>query len=222
MPLSDLDVHPLGNTTRRGRRYVAAALIKQEWINPAAADPDAFIETPVAGPDTTTDTYVPGDAAWDGVIPTGVMDFHRNVVITVTHATSVVALSGVITGRNKYGREITEAWSVTATGTSKVFTGAVAFERVISVTVVAAADASADEVVIGTGKVFGLDLRSAVASLVKEVAAGSVATNGVAVARSAAANADRRGTYTPNGTPDGIIDWQVWYISDDPHLSDED
>ncbi len=196
-------------------RPALAGLYKQTWTNPLAADSDAFIETGVAGPDTATDTYEPGDADWDGVNDDGIQDYARNVVIVVTHASAVVALSGTITGKNQYGKTITEAWSVTAGTTSKTFTGAVAFKEVTSITVVAAADATTDTVKAGFGKVFGLNFKNPMPGLVKELSAGSILTNGVVVAASASANADARGTYTPNGTPDAIIDWDVWYIVDD-------
>jgi hypothetical protein len=197
-------------------RPALAGLYKQSFVAPAAAALDSFIDTAVAGPDTATDTYVPGDAAMDGALgATGIIPQARNVVITVTHDTSVVALSGVITGKDQYGKTITEAWSVTATGTTKTFTGAVAFKSIDSITVVAAADASADDIQIGTGKVFGLAFKNPMPGVVKELHAGSILTNGVVVAASASANADARGTYTPNGTPNGVLTWDIWYIVDD-------
>jgi hypothetical protein len=203
----------------RGTPVNFSAIYKLQLTDPAAADADAFVTT-VAGPNTTTVTYYrtggSGNVVFAGIIPSGKVDYPRNVVITVTHASSVVALSGVITGIDWHGRVTTEAWSVTATGTSKTFTGAKAFKRVDSVTVVAAADASANSVVIGTGKVFGFPVKVSVASAVKEVAAGSVVTNGTVVAASTASTADAMGTYTPNGSPNAADDYSCWVISDSP------
>jgi hypothetical protein len=140
----------------------------------------------------------------------------RNVVITVTHASAVVAMSGVITGLNRAGNNVSEAWSVTAGTTSKTFTGAVAFSRVDSITETIAADASANTIIAGTGVKLGLGSAASVASLVKETSAGSVVTNGTLVAASSAANADSSGTYAPNTVPDGAVDYEIWYISNQP------
>lgn len=199
-------------------RPALSGLYKQTITAPAAADIDAFIGTPLAAGDTTTLTVEPGDAAWDGIIPTGVIPIARNVVVTVTHASSVVALSGVITGTDKYGKVITESWSVTATGTTKTYTGVKAFKTVTSITIVSAADATTDSVVFGTGKVFGLDFKSplgGVATLVKELQDATILVTGTLVAASSAAAADKRGTYLPAGTPNGTISWTIWYIVDD-------
>jgi hypothetical protein len=203
----------------RGTPLNFGAIYKLDLVNPAAGDLDAFVTT-VAGPNTTTVTYYrtggSGNVVFAGIIPSGKPDVPRNVVITVTHASSVVALSGVITGIDFHGRVITEAWSVTATGTTKTATGAKAFKRVDSVTVVAAADASANSVTIGTGTKFGFPVKVSVASAIKEVAAGSVVTNGTVVAASTASTADAMGTYSPNTAPDAANDYSVWVISDSP------
>jgi hypothetical protein len=150
----------------------------------------------------------------------GIADLARNVVIVVTHATAVVAMSGVITGTDVNGKAITEAWSVTATGTSKTFTGAKAFKTITSITEVVAADASANSIVSGDGKVLGFDAYCSVASAVKEIADGSVVTTGTLVAASSASTADARGTYAPSATPDSAKDFTVYYLSDAPEAYD--
>lgn len=189
-------------------------LVRQNFTNPVAADPDGFIDD-VLGPDAAgTVTYEPGDVGW-GIL-TGNLDFARNVIAVVTHASSVVAMTILVTGLDQYGRTITETLAITATGTSKTATGVKAFKSVTSIAVTVAADASANTMNIGTGKTFGLAFKSVLASLVKELAIGSIVTNGVVVAASDVSSADLRGTYTPNGTPDGSNDWSVWYIVDDP------
>lgn len=209
MPLPSGYTSAQAETSPRGRQRVFTWIRKQTFTNPITADDDGYLTT-TAGPNTTTST-----PAFNGAISTGVPDFPRNVVITVTHATSVVALSGVITGFDTLGLPITEAWSVTATGTSKVFTGSKSFKKVTSVTIVAAADASADSVIIGTGVKLGLDTTNALASAVKETSAGSVVTNGTLVAASTSASADRYGTYSPSSAPNGSTAYQVWYLVDD-------
>lgn len=145
-----------------------------------------------------------------------VLDYARNVVITVTHGSAVVALSGTITGYDKFGNVMTEAWSVTAGGTTKTFTGAKAFKVITQITETNGADASTDTVIVGQGKVFGLDSPASVASLVKETSGAAVVTNGVLVAASTASTADPHGTYTPNAAPDASTDFELWYISNLP------
>ena len=198
-------------------RPALAGLYKQSFVAPAAASLTSLISTPVAGPGAAgTNTYLPGAAEMDGALgATGIFAQPRNVVITVTHASSVVAVSGVITGKDQYGKTITEAWSVTATGTTKTFTGAVAFKSITSITVVATGSAAADSITIGMGKVFGLAFKNPVPGVEKELHAGAILTTGTVVAASAAANADARGTYTPAGTPNGALTWDIWYIVDD-------
>src|SRR5512138_2037233 len=208
----------------RNTQRVMSAIYSQTWTNPATASLTAYLTT-LAGPNTTTTTayrtgYTPAaNVVFDGTLAAGKPDFARNVVITVTHATSVVALSGTITGVDIYGKNISEAWSVTATGTTKTFTGAKSFARVDTVSITAAGDASADTVKIGTGTVFGVDVNVAVASAVKEVAVGAVVTTGTVAATSTSATADPRGTYSPATAPDGTKTYTVWVISDNPELS---
>lgn len=194
-------------------RPTVALILKDTFTDVAAGSITAFLSTGVAGPNTTTATKTPTD--FDGALATGIIPVGRNVVVTVTHGSSVVALSGVITGTDKYGRVVTEAWSVTATGTTKTFTGAVAFKTITSITIVAAADASADTVKFGTGNKLGLSFPAAAPTIIAETEDGAAPTAGAIVAASSSANADRRGTYTPNSTPNGALDFVVWYLVED-------
>lgn len=203
-----------------GLQLPMSALYHQSWVNPTTADVDGILTT-LAGPNATTFTLLPGNGL-NGVFVVGracVLPFARNVVITVTHASAVVALSGVISGLDIYGKQITEAWSVTAGGTSKTFTGKKAFKAITQITITAATDASTDSVIIGDGVVFGLDAKCSVASGVKELANGSVVTTGTVVAASAASTDDPRGTYAPATAPNGTNDYDLWFISDDPEWS---
>lgn len=142
--------------------------------------------------------------------------YGRNVVITVTHASAVVAMSGIISGTDAAGKPIQEAWAVTAGTASKTFTGKKAFFTISSITETIAADASTNTIVAGTGVVLGLSARLSVPSLVKEVVDGAVVTNGVVVIGTTVATDDYLGTYTPNTAPDGVHLYAVYYISDDP------
>ncbi len=207
-------IGPLRMTNRAEVRFAPAWLAYQTWTNPVVGDLDGYVtdKTSTALPAAAGSvTFTP-----DGIIASARPDYPRNVVITVTHGSSVVAASGVITGKDEYGAVITEAWSVTATGTTKTFTGVVAFAEITSITYVTAADATANTFKAGTGKAFGFSFPNAVASAVKEIASGTVVTNGTLVVASSAANTDARGIYTPNGTPDGSADWTVYYITTAP------
>lgn len=209
----------------KGIQRTLSRLYHQKLSSPAPiAAATNNILTTKAGPNTTTVVYSTTDSPlFDGTLFSGgrvVLDYARNIVITVTHATAVVALSGVITGKDIFGDVMTEAWSVTAGGTSKTFTGKKAFQSILSVSVVAAADASADSVVIGTGTVFGLDVTSQIGGAgasVKEIVDGSLVTTGTLVAKSA--TDDPRGTYSPATAPNGAHTYECIYITDDPEFS---
>lgn len=203
---------------RSGRKLVLTDLVHAVFTNPAAKTTNG-IKTSVAGPNTTTVTYNITDGTLDGSLGSGgqmQFPFPRNVVITVTHATAVVALSGTITGLDQDGHLMTEAWSVTAGGTSKTFTGKKAFSAILSLSVTAAADASTDTLIAGNGDVLGLPVKCSLAKAIQEWSGGAVVTNGVVVAASAAATDDPVGTYAPNTIPNGSTAYEVVYVSDDP------
>ena len=166
-----------------------------------------------AGVAGTTNMTLGGSLASGGV---ATLSPARNVVITVTHGTSIVAMNGVITGKDLYGRVITEAWSVTATGTSKTYTSARAFSSVTQITEVIAATAAANTIIVGTGKVFALPFKAASSTIISELQDGAAPTAGVIVRGSSAANVSYLGTYTPNSAPNGALDFEVWYLCDDP------
>jgi hypothetical protein len=230
-------------TNRRGIQRGGTLVYHQTWPAPSAAAAND-VTTTTAGPNTTT-TNLPinGTLASGGVatfLPTyGPFTGGRNVVVTVTHATSIVAVSGTIFGTDVYGVAISENWSVTATGTSKTYVGAVAFKRVTRVTITAVADASADSITVGDGSVLGLDVICSVGSAAglaaaaeKEIMDGAVLATGLltvtGIAISAAgvisvpaagAAQDRRGTYLPAAIPNATHNYDVWFMSDYPEYS---
>src|SRR5438309_1278968 len=129
----------------------------QQPVNTAVAAKVANgILTAIAGPNTATITPALNGSLASGGIATliplyGPWTGGRNVVVTVTHATSIVAENGVITGIDIYGRQIVENWSVTATGTSKTYVTKKCFKYVTSVTITSASDASANTNTVGDG-----------------------------------------------------------------------
>lgn len=208
-----LDGEPVG--------VALSMLIKDSWTNPATASTTAYISTALTGatyqPNNSTVVTARTAAVWDGTLgSTGKPPHPRNVVVTTTHASAVVACTVTVTGKDKYGRTITEAFTVAAGTTSRTNTGTTSFYQVDSISIQSASDCAANSTILGTGAVLGLSMPCAVASAVKETSAGSVVTNGTVVARSTAANADKRGTYAPNSAPNGSTSYVVWYISDDP------
>lgn len=214
MPLPSGYVSNRSVTARSGRKINCSAIVHDSWVDPATKDADG-ISVSHAGASAASTRYqtIGGALATGGVAR---LSPARNVVITVTHGSSVVAMSGTITGTDRYGKILTEAWSVTAGTTSKTFTGKKAFWTVTSITETVAADASTNTIVSGTGDVLGLSAPLSVASAIKELAAGSIVTNGTFVAASTAATDDPHGTYAPNSVPNGSNDYDVWYISDYP------
>lgn len=160
----------------------------------------------------------------------------RTVQVNVTHATSIVACNGVITGIDIYGRVIVENWTITATGTTKTYATLKAFKYITSITETAAADASANTIQAGDGVTLGLDVKcfagqayttGIVNFAVKELVNSAIVTTGTIVpfdptnsGLSAAFTADPRGTYLPAAAPNGAIKYDLWYISDDPEFSD--
>lgn len=187
-------------------------VIKKSWTDPSAIVTNGIVTSHAGASSAGTTTLTPNGSLVTSSI--AYLTPARNVVITVTHATSVVAMSGTITG-TRMGRTLTEAWSVTATGTTKTFTGKKAFDTVTSITEVIAANASANTIIVGNGKVLGLDFKCAMVQIVAEAEDGAIPTAGVLVAASTASTADPRGTYTPNSALNGALDFEVAYVVED-------
>lgn len=209
--------------------------LQQPVNTPVAAKVANGILTALAGPNTTTITpTLNGALATAGLVTLiplyGPWTGGRNVIITVTHASAVVAESGVITGIDIYGRAIQEAWSVTAGTASKTFTGKKAFKYVSSVTITAATDASANTNVIGDGDALGLDVRATIGLVngaLKEIMDAGILATGTIVGFDAVNSgwgtsftADPRGTYLPAAVPNAARVYDLWYVSDDPEFSD--
>ena len=217
MPLPSNYVSNRAIVTQGGRvRILPSAVIHETFIDPATSDTDGISASHAgAGSAGTTNMTIGGALASGGVaslVPA------RNVIITVTHASAVVAMSGTITGTDRRGNVITEAWSVTATGTSKTFTGKKAFATITSITEVVAADASANTIIAGTGKVFGLQAPVSAPAPIGEAEDG--AKPGTAGTLAIASDTgDTYGTYSPNTAPNGTHDYDIWYLSDSPEMA---
>lgn len=213
MPLPRSYMYP-GAVGSSGKAFKIVSTIKQSWTNPAAAVTNGYSVSHVGAAAAGTRDMTLGGSLTSGGL--GTADVARNVVITVTHGSAVVAMSGTITGTDINGENMTEAWSVTAGTTSKTFTGKKAFKTVTSITETVAADASANTIIAGTGVLLGMASKHAITSPLKEYSAGTLVTNGTFVAASTVATDDPRGTYSPNTTPNGATSYIVYYLSEDP------
>jgi hypothetical protein len=189
------------------------AKLVHEYIIAAVADADAFLvaatgtEIPDAA-ETVSYTYPAANVSpTDAALRTGIFDVPRNVVIVVTHASSVVAMTFTVYGTDVYGQAMRETFAVTATGTSKTATGVKAFKTITQIDLTAASDASANTVNIGTGSKLGLKYRPRIGGFIRGRFAEDTADSGTYAAPErttiTATSNDVRGTYTPAGTLDG-------------------
>jgi hypothetical protein len=80
----------------------------------------------------------------------------RNIAISATHATSLVAMTVTVSGYDKYMQAMTETLSITATGTSKTATGNKAFAFVSSIAITSAGNATTNTLNVGWGSKLGL------------------------------------------------------------------
>lgn len=202
------------NARSNNRVINGAALIYERFDNVAAAVTNGLSASHLGAAAAGTRNMTLGGSLTAGGV--GRPDMPRNVVITVTHASAVVAMSGTIFGTDAAGKPLQEAWAVTAGTTSKTFTGKKAFTTITQITETIAADASANTIIAGTGVVLGLMAKCSCPSAVKEIAIGAVVTTGTLVAASAAATDDPLGTYAPSAAPNGTNDYEVWYLSNNP------
>lgn len=170
------------------------------------ADADGAVASQSATAATGLATGINGALASGGV---ATFDVPRNVVAGWTN-TAVLT----VTGTDEYGAVVRES---SASGTS--FTGKKAFKTVTGVSV----SADVTGLTVGSGVVLGLPafIPYAAGSVVKEIQDGANATAGTVVAgvttAATATTGDVRGTWTPNGTPNGTINFAVVLHLDDPN-----
>lgn len=162
-------------------------------------------------PNAETVTYTPDNAGAspvDGANQTWELDVPRNVTAAVTHATSVVAMTVTVTGKDVYGATMVEDLAIAATGVSQTADGKKAFASIDSIAFTAAGNAEANTANIGFGDVLGLPVALPNAAYVlAEIENGATAVAGTLVAADSAdptaTTGDVRGTYDPNSAADG-------------------
>lgn len=149
-----------------------------------------------------------------------VLDVPRNVSFNVTHASSIVALSLVVSGFDEYGAAMTETLAVTATGTTKTTAGKKAFKYILSYALTSAGNATTDTANLAWGNVFGLPYRVDAAERVLPLGNAIVDVSGTVTkaddtSPATTSTGDVRGTYAPNSAPDGTKKYAVWIMPTD-------
>jgi len=178
-------------------KMAGLTLVRINLGKPVAADADGIVASQAATLASGLATGINGALASDGA---AVLDVPRNVVAAWT-GTAVLT----VTGTDEYGNAISES---SASGTS--LTGKKAFKSITSVTT----SADITGLTVGTAKVLGLPAWLAgTGDVIKELQDGAAATAGTVVAgdttTATATTGDVRGTYAPNGTPNGTLRFEL-------------
>lgn len=227
-----------------GRRgHVAMMAYLKSWGAPAAIVAGALVASATSTelPNAATITYTTatsGTSPLDSAsIPTPAtiyditrtarsvwtLDVPRAVKLTVTHASSIVALSLLVSGYDEYGQPMTETLAVTATGTSKTATGKKAFKYILSYAFTSAGDATTDTALLAWTDIFGLPYRVAAVENVIPFGNGIIDVSGTVTladdTTATAATGDPRGTYLPASASDGTKKYAAWVIPTDPSVA---
>lgn len=143
----------------------------------------------------------------DGTLDDGIFLTPRNIVTTVTHASSVVAMNITWNGLDYYGKVMSELHVITATGTTKTVTGKKAFSKVTSVSIVSAGNATTNTMNAGSGDLIGLPYALTNMNGVFAMVDGVMQTAHTLVAADVAVattiTGDVRGTWLPSTAPNG-------------------
>jgi hypothetical protein len=175
-----------------------------EFINPPAADDDAFILSAA----TSTSITDLSEAALTGVVNNNVMPFARPVNMTTSDSAPSYQGNATVYGEDVKGRAIQETLAI---ANNTVATTTKCFKRVSRIVIPAQVDADG---AIKFGFGVGLGLSEPIVSLAgavmkeKEFFNGAVVTNGTVTA---AATNEPHGMYTPNTAPNGTHDYGLTY-----------
>lgn len=186
-----------------------AAITVEEFTDVAAADTDAILLAKASVEDVTV--YEADDL--DGALGPGLMSPPRNVTVTTAGETAANAPATLLVeGVDIDGNVISEELSVGQTATTVA--GDKAFARVTRLTF-SAADGDEATLAVGFGVKIGLSkpikARAGLTGALREIAAGSVVTNGTFAGPATGAP---HGTYAPNSAPNGTNDYAVYYEYD--------
>lgn len=178
-------------------KMAALTTIRVNLGKPVASVSDGAVASQAATLATGLATGINGALAANGV---ATFDVPRNVVAAWTN---IAVLT--VTGTDEYGNVIRES-----SGSGTTFTGKKAFKTVTAVTV----SADVTGLTVGTSKVLGLPVYlSSAAEVIRELQDGVVPTAGTVVVgdvnAATATTGDVRGTYAPNGTPNGSVAFEL-------------
>lgn len=208
------ELNLLRATLRNAFKY-ASIFWSKEYTNPAVADVDAFVLA-VTPEEAAGDplVYEEGtDLPLDGVVASAAVPFGRNVTVTTVGADDQFSFpfDVVVEGLDLDGNDLTETITVASGASPGTIAGAKIFIKVTKATIPnCSAAAGAGTVSVGFGALLGMDrvpvTRAGLVNVIREVAAGSVVTNGTFVA------ANR--SYAPSSAPDGSRDYYLVYEAD--------
>jgi hypothetical protein len=229
-----------GNTGRRGVEVMLPSFVSIG--TPEAADTDFLIAaaTSTELPNNATVTYLATDtnasphdglAATTTIYPAGaavtawdVRDgatYGRTLLGTTTHASSVVAMTVLVSGYDYALQPMSELQTFTATGTTKNSTPLKAFAYVTSVAITSAGNATTNTLNIGTTARLGLPyalessehaIKAAFGGVEEliNVASNATVTAAAVTDPATTSSGDVRGTILYNGTPDGSTSCTLW------------
>jgi hypothetical protein len=210
------------NHTRRG--IPLSPVTYADLGTPATLSTTAYLNgaTSTNMPNAATTTYTypsAGSAPQNGTLgATGTADVPRNIVVTMTHATSVVACTVLITGKDVYGSVMSESFTIPATGTTQTANGKKAFKSITTVAITSAGNATTNTCNIGTGAVLGLPYiltdTKKVMLMMDGVPQTTLGTLTVADTNTATTTTgDVRGTWSPNSAPNSSRTYSAWFVA---------
>jgi hypothetical protein len=204
-----------------GCQYTGDVPVIADLGSPAALDIDSLIEgaTSTELPNANTKTYTTaniGTSPCDGANTTWIFTCPRNVTCIGTHATSIVATTVLVTGKDVYGVAMSELLTIAATGTSTAVSGKKAFKSITSIAITSAGNSTTNTVEVGQGDILGLPYVMSHNTILKETKDGAAATAGTTVLAvttdpATTITGDVRGTYLPNAACDGSR-YRIIYI----------
>ena len=149
------------------------------------------------------------------------LDVPRALTATMTHNSSIVACTMIVSGYDMYGAPMTELYTFPATGTSTTVAGKKAFKYIFSFAITSAGVATTNTLNVGFGDVLGLPYSLPAKSdlltngvFFNEVLEATAPTVVIAVSTTATnATGDVRGTVDLNSALDGSA-VSLWYRTD--------
>src|SRR4030042_2340666 len=172
-----------------------------EFTNPAAADDDFFVVNLASS--ASDDTVNSADAEWQTVAE---LNPPRNITITTSASADIDAVAVVLTGRvrDEDGNLVAQTDTITLTNGGGVTDAGTRAFSIFDQAFIPAQSGVGAVIDIGFGAIIGLPSpmmsRAGLLRPIREVAAGTVVTNGTFTT---AAAQPPHGTYAPNSAPNG-------------------